>query len=284
MEPSTHPSSSRAPALLVAALILCAAGPARADDEVATYRAAVADGERRFHAEDFAGARAAFERAYAIHPEALLLFNIASTFRREGEDALAVQHYQRFLEEARAGDPRRALAVRTIAELEARIAAREPEPEPEPEPAPDAEPDPDPAPDPASEHDHEHDHEHERAGRSSGAVLRWAGVATGAGALGAFALSYLAARDARDAEDDLERLAPAEGWDRAQSDLYARGVAASRRALLWGVAGGALAATGIVLFAVGLQQGADRDDDDGGASLALTPTPGGAALTLTARY
>ena len=281
MEPSTRPSSFSA--AVVAALMLCVAAPARADDEVATYRAAVADGERRFHAEDFAGARAAFERAYAIHPEPLLLFNIASTFRREGEDALAMQHYQRFLEEASAGDPRRGLALRTVAELEARIAAREAEAEPEP--APDPAPDPAPASGPEPEPAHEPDHDHHHEGRSSGAVLRWTGVAAGAGALGAFALSYLAARDARQAEDDLERLAPAEGWDRAQSDLYARGEASSRRALLWGVAGGALAATGIVLFAVGLHQGADvASAGDGGASLALTPTPGGASLTLTARY
>jgi hypothetical protein len=268
--------SRHAAAALAAVVTLIAASPLRADDDVAAYRAAVTAGNQRFHDADYAGARAAFEQAYALHPQPLLLFDIASSFRREGEDALALQHYQRFLEEAVPDDPRRELARRTIDQLEDRIAAR----------------------DAAARRA-------DRAGRaarrarqhraappaavaklpsapppsSSGAALRWSGAAAGAASLGAFTMAVLAARAARAAEHDLENLAPTQAWDQAQVDLYARGEASTRRAWLWGAAGAALATTGIVLFAVGAHTGGERD-----TTLSVVPSGRGATLGVASRF
>src|SRR5690606_37042007 len=82
------------------ALGMAAATPAAraqgAGDPVATYESHVRRGTELFQAEDFAGARGEFQAAYDLHAEPTLLFNIASTHRREGDVETAVEVYRRF--------------------------------------------------------------------------------------------------------------------------------------------------------------------------------------------
>jgi len=54
------------------------------------YRVAVAEGTDAFRAGRYQDARAAFQRAYEIHADHVLLFNIASCWRRTGDTDAAI--------------------------------------------------------------------------------------------------------------------------------------------------------------------------------------------------
>ena len=69
-------------------------------------------------------ARAEFEAAYAIDPQPILLFNIASTYRREGDMVNARLYYQRYLDTGDTGEA--PLARKTIAEIDAGLLAPTP--------------------------------------------------------------------------------------------------------------------------------------------------------------
>ncbi len=260
MRTSTRRWSTSSALALVA---LLAAPPARADQhDVESYRSALARGAERFEDGDYAAARRAFQLAYAIHPEPVLLFNIASTHRRQGNRPLALRYYRRFLEEASDDDSRRALALKTIAELEEELAAP-PEP-PEPPPRRTATRRLrvlSPVAPPRVEH--------------RGRALRWTGVAFGLAGAGALGLAWASARDARAAESSLEDLPSDQAWDDEQAETYRDGRAASRRALLFGIAGGALATTGVVLFAIGHHRAGE---------VALAPSSGGGAVVMSGRF
>lgn len=112
-------------AVVLAALVLVAPGRARADLAPApveadgdAYERDYRAGLDRFDAQDWAAARAAFWRAYAVRAEPRLLFNIGSTYRREGDRARAVGFYRRFVALAPDGDPQRRFALEVLARLE----------------------------------------------------------------------------------------------------------------------------------------------------------------------
>src|SRR5688572_13097003 len=105
---------------LVALLVLTApvAQAERKSTKVSAYREAVARAAKLFEAGNYAEARASFVSAYEIHKAPVLLFNIASTYRRDGELERAIELYRAFLDACEAQEPRRVLATETIAELE----------------------------------------------------------------------------------------------------------------------------------------------------------------------
>jgi tetratricopeptide (TPR) repeat protein len=124
MGASRYPRSiSAALAWLVLSATPAAASPALdaqpKDSRVATYRDIVERGTAAFVARRFTEARQAFEQAFAINPDPLLVFNIASCWRRDGHAAEALVEYRRFLTLAPSDDSRRMLAEETIAALEA---------------------------------------------------------------------------------------------------------------------------------------------------------------------
>jgi hypothetical protein len=259
-------------ALIVVGSVQLAPAPARADDggdEVVAYREAVSRGSAQFDAGDWADARASFEAAYAIHAEPVLLFNIASCFRREGNLDLAVEKYRAFLTASSSDDPRRALAAQTIIDLEETIAARtvvpgarRPEPAPareEPEPA-----DPEPAPEETIIADEEDEDAVTPASlasaprRDSGGgglrgdvVLRWSGVACGVAALVTGVAALSSSRRASDADAQLSTLAPGTAWDVDQQATFERGQDAQKRAIIYSIASAALVTTGVVLYVTG---------------------------------
>jgi hypothetical protein len=123
---------------LVATFAL-AAGVAHAQSPSARYQAAFKEGTEKFERGAWSEARAAFERAYAIEPRPILLFNIGSTYRREGDLALAREHYRRFLEAGSGDAALEEIARGVLEEIDRALAEEEarraPPPEPEPEPA-----------------------------------------------------------------------------------------------------------------------------------------------------
>lgn len=265
---------------LVAAPAPVAAGRA---DAVAAYREAVARGQARFDDGDYAGARAEFQAAFEIHADPVLLFNIASTHRREGDLERAIELYRAFLDRAERDDPRRSLATQTVVDLEAELAARvdaEREVELERDPAPPPAPPPEPEPEPAREPEPvlERDAPPPPAPRP-GRALRYAGLGTAGAGVVAAGLALVAVRDVGRAERAVEALAPGDSWSLDAEAAYARGVAAERRAILWTAAGAALVTTGVVLYVVG-----KRRDDAAEAAVTVTPSGDGAAVTLFGRF
>lgn len=92
-------------------------------DALVAYKLEVEAGTSSFRAGMYNDARVSFERAYSLYPEPVLLFNIASCYRRAGEAQNAIDAYRRFLDAAPADDHRITLATQTIASLENEIAA-----------------------------------------------------------------------------------------------------------------------------------------------------------------
>jgi len=268
---SRHPLCTSVAALtLVAGLWL--APPAYAGgsaEPVVAYREAVARGSKLFDARDWAAARASFEAAYAIHGEPVLLFNIASCYRREGELERAIEKYRAFLAAAADDDPRRALAARTIGDLEETIEMRT---SPPPEPAAPPEP-PAPAPPTALEPVAPPALEPHRGG--GGGVLRWSGVACGVAGLVTAGLALSSSADAADAELRLESLERGAPWNLDQQDLYDEGKAAQRSAIIYSIASAALVTTGVVLYVTGERR------RHRATTMSIAPTGDGGMMSLS---
>lgn len=260
------PCSSPTAAVAVA-LALCAAlaRPARADERPPEYEDAFKRGTELFERGAYADARAAFEQAYAIHPEPLLLLNIGSTHRREGSLERALEYYQRYLTEAPEGDPYRTTVEQIVAELEAEIERARPEPEPERKPEP--EPEPHPAPPVTTVAVSPTPHRAPDRGRA----LRITGIATGSVGIALAGVGIYYGVRAGDIESEL---ASATGpWTPERQDRYDEGQSAEQRAILFGVSGGVLVAAGATLYLLGY----DRGD------LAVAPHTDGTTTSLTLR-
>jgi tetratricopeptide (TPR) repeat protein len=273
--------------LVLAAIADAAPGgkpPAHAA-ELASYKDAVSDGTIAFRDGRYPVARAAFERAYAIHPDPVLLFNIASCWRREGQSVQAVAAYLRFLDHAPSGDPRRRLATETVATLEAELAATTAEPAPSrPAPAPP------PAPLPVDREprimidDVAVEPEAAlattlRSGaplRRRNSPLRPLGVGLSTVGVVMLAAGGVEAMRARSIEHDLEDLR-GRPWGHAEAEQYRNGEQTARRALIFGVAGAVLVGGGVTLVVVGRSR--ERP-----MRLGAAPTRGGAAVSLVGGF
>lgn len=299
MRPSRPPRSTSGCAVgrrsvrtsvLVTAALLCAGTTARADGggereadadgnrDVAAYRQAVERGQARFDRGEYEAARAAFLAAYEIHAEPILLFNVASTYRREGALDAAIAGYRAFLETATDDDARRALAERTIADLEAALARQADDDEPV---APGL--DDDPADDIQLEHIDLRDLDAPTrpappADRAA-IRLRWAGIGCVAVSILAGTAAIASLSTAHHAENALEGLAPGTPWDADQQATYDRGQAAQRHAWMWSAASAALVAGGVVLYVSG-----ERRRDRAGPALTVAPAPGGATVSMSRRW
>jgi tetratricopeptide (TPR) repeat protein len=255
----------------LAALALAAPAARAEDDRVGSYRAAVARGQEAFDQGNFAIARAEFRAAYDIHAEPVLLFNIASTYRREGELTRALELYREFLQQA-PKHARAELAAQTIRELEDEIAMRESAPAPELVPEA-AVPEPLPLP-PVIVED---DDDAEPAPPKN--RMRWVSVAFGAGGAIAGGLAVYSARDARRAESALEALGDGDEWGVEQQALYDDGVESRRNVLIFSAASAALVTTGVVLYVVG-----ERRRSREAATFTVAPERDGAVVHLSGRF
>jgi len=92
--------------------------------------AAYAEGQRRYLAEDYAGAAEQFRIAYQIDPDPAYLFNIAQAFRFANACGRAVKYYRRFLEVAH--DPPNKVEVQRYLDEQVQCAKGQPEPADDP--------------------------------------------------------------------------------------------------------------------------------------------------------
>ncbi len=240
-------SKNQFSSLAVLAAIACLAWwPARAAGEESrgeadpAYREAFVAGRAHFDSGEWAAARDAFQRAYDLQPTPLLLFNIASTYRREDQQAQALAMYRKFLAEAAEDDELRPLAANVIAEIEAELEQDRTPPAPAPPaPAPPAAPlindavsRPAPAP-------------------NAGRTLRLAGggfAVAGGLLLGWGAFEAVRARGHADYVNDVPAGTP---WSYELQDRYDQSQRGNVRATVAWFAGGAALATGVTLYLVG---------------------------------
>lgn len=127
--------------LALALLLLSVTRPLLAQDEDATQRAVILfeESETAYNAGQFEQAAALLRRAYALHPDPTLLFNLARALEGDGDLDGAIEGYEDYLEAAPEATDRGAVEarVRTLRAQRDQLEARdvdEPEPEPEPEP------------------------------------------------------------------------------------------------------------------------------------------------------
>jgi len=145
---TTSRSSRSADSRLIAALLACAlALPFRAT-AAPTAKTEYEEGVRQYAADHFADAAAAFERAYALAPRPLILFNIGQCRRKTGDFDRALEAYKKYILTAGASErPETIAEARTyIVQIEAykdeQRAAAQHGPTPDPTPPPPAIADP----------------------------------------------------------------------------------------------------------------------------------------------
>jgi tetratricopeptide (TPR) repeat protein len=301
---SRRPRCSERATLLLAALLclVAAGGVAHADDDaVEAYRQAVERGAELFEQQDYTGARAAFESAYTIHAEPTLVFNIASTYRREGNLEEAVVAYRRYLSLSAGGgdDARRQLARETIEALDDTLARRAASERAEREQAQQAA-----ERERKVQADREAEARREREDRAARAAaaraddgplpaappslsfepapepspwkprLRTAGTVFGVA--GGLALGYatVSAVRAREAESTLNG---ATTWNEGEAQLYRDGSAARRRAVIAGGVGLGLTGAAVALYLLGREPSGEQQPD-----LGISPAiqPGGAGAVV----
>jgi tetratricopeptide (TPR) repeat protein len=211
-------------------------------DDAAAFAALVESGGKLFRDGKWAEARAKWEQAYELRPKPTLMFNIASTYRRAGDSAEAIEHYKKYLEIAPADAPYRSLAEDAVINLQrvidAEKRAAEAEKRATTQPAP-----PPPAP---------------RASASRGTgLIRWTGA--GLAGVGAVSLGVGLYRgfEARDLQGRFESLVGGNQWTQELEDDYRRGESLERQAIIFSVVGGVALAVGGGLLVAGLLQSGD---------------------------
>jgi tetratricopeptide (TPR) repeat protein len=251
---------------LVAVAFAIAAAPAAAhaepdDDEreaqAASYQEAVSRGYRLFEKEQYEAARAQFEKAYQIQPRPLLLFNIASTYRREENHKTALAYYNKFLDVAPADHPQRRQAEEAIELLKEKL---ELEKRQGGDGAAGSTAPPTTAPSPSSP-----DNDSPRPGRGR----MWTGAAFGVIGLGGLGYAGWQAKRSIDASNELERLDPGTEWTEEQEQLYRDGESAETRAIIGSIVGGAVVVTGATLLVIGLRKNSAAEESE--SSVSLTP-------------
>jgi tetratricopeptide (TPR) repeat protein len=260
--------------LLVAALLVTATAPALADqkrDEKAWREAKehFKRGKRLHDSGKYDEAIVEYEAAYQLAPIPDLLFNLGQVYRLKGENAKAVDAYERYLQAAPEG-PGASDAREFLAELRARNA---PDPQPVEQPAVDDRPPPirpaiepvrePPIDDPAPLADVDEPR--------PGGGLRIAGIVTGSVGVVGIALGVKFGLDARAASDDISGVR--DTWTLALDERIREGERAQRNMWISYALGGAALATGGVLYWLGVSAAGD-------SAVAVIPSPGGASLVV----
>lgn len=115
------------------------AGAAQGAGAGAGFREQVAAAVELYRQGDYRAAIAAFERAYQLRQAPRILYNLGQAYRQLGENARALEHYQAYLDQAKAlQQEHRAEVERMVAELRAaqkdpaQTAAGQKDPAPQP--------------------------------------------------------------------------------------------------------------------------------------------------------
>ena len=238
-------------------VLLAAAAPARADDDVESARTHYKHASRLYDLRHYREAAREFEAAYEAKDDPAFLYNIAQSYRLAGDAAEAMGAYQSYLRRARTGAHKREVELR-IEELtklveEQRKQQQTPpngtNPPELPEPPPTAPPPqshpveaPAPAPSPAV---------HRDQGGSPGRTKLIAGAVVAALGLAMIGVGIAYALEAGDASDQLSHPMPGQVFDpNLESD--------GRTYQAWSIAGfavgGAALVAGAVVIGLGVRE------------------------------
>ena len=251
---------------------------------MAQYTEKVTLGATLFETGDYAAARDAFTTAYEIHPDPVLLFNVASTYRRERDYAAASEYYRLFLEDDPEDESLVRLAHETIFELdellETRARAERAEREQRQERAKRAK----------REQRTKRRAQRRRTAMTTDARRAGKESATTESKMGSWwkrtgKLSLLTGgllavggiielSRARDASQELDSLPQGTPWGPQVQQLFDDGQARDRRGLVLLVGGGVLAATGAIMYAIGMGRDANK------SQLAVVPVDDSGALVV----
>ncbi len=115
-------SFASAAALVAAATDAHAQGDAPAQDDAATRdaKARFEEGLKRYEAQDFEGARVAFQQAYSVLHAVDILYNLALSELRSNRPVEALTHLQEYLKDKRPTEEERAKASKYLAEAHAK--------------------------------------------------------------------------------------------------------------------------------------------------------------------
>jgi tetratricopeptide (TPR) repeat protein len=226
---------------------------------------------------------AAISSAYALDPKTEHLYNLGVAYHLKGDKRAALDHYQRFLASGSKNRQLIKVAKDYATQLEAELAAEDARIAREK-----AEADRKAAADEEARRKAAEDAEKERladeaarrdrervtaapattvsgGGRGKRAIGTGLLVAGGA----ALGVAVLAGLDARSANDELDGLGEGDQWTISKQWLHDRGESSEQRALIFGIAGGALVAGGAVLYYLG-----ERDARRGERPVAVAPVLG----------
>ena len=241
-----------------------AAQPSRDDEARELYKKAMT----HYELGEFDAAIDEFKRAYALTSAPGLLFNLAQVYRMKKDPEQAVYFYRTYLR-LQPDAPNRADVEALLAENQALLDAERARKRAADEAAAAAAATAAAASAPSVATAPRRAPPRPRPWRAE----LWSGVAAGAVGLGALAAAVaLGAR----ASSDASKLSSANAmrdvpWDATQQKLYRDGQNSGTAATVLYVAGGAVAATGVVLVALGLHDRARA------RSFAVVPAPGGGA-------
>jgi tetratricopeptide (TPR) repeat protein len=268
-------STRRWPFALGLVVLLAAPLAARAQDantEAAQihYKA----GEQYYVRGLYGQAIAEFREAYRLSQAPALLYNMSQAYERAGDLPAAREHLSRYIGSGDADAAELPSLREKLASLDRRIAASGAPPRP---PVAEAPPPTAPAPPPAVAAPAPIVDVVDAAPRRPFKTWKWIAGGTGGGFL---VLSALFALDAKKQEQDLEDAAkqPRPSWD-DYAETYDRGKRSNALAIGLGVAGVALAATGVVLFVLDA-----KSKESPRAALLPLAAPGGAGAAAIVRF
>ncbi len=226
-------------------------------ESVQEYADLVAAGETAFEKGEWGVARASFEKAYNLHPRPLLLFNIASTYRREGNREEALRYYEKYLEVAPANADYRGVAKEAVVNLEEQIRASKESEGPTPV-----------AP--------------VKPRSRGGKIQRYAGIGVGVVGIGLLGFGVYRGSQARDLNNFFEELDPGTEWTTELQDDFDRGESLETQAIIFSVAGGIALVAGGVLVITGIF--AESDGDERQLSVIPVAGPDSAGFALGGRF
>jgi len=225
-------------ALVIA--IVCAALPALAQP-VQEAKQHFKAGKTLQDAGKYAEAAVEYQAAYDLDPRPPMLFNIAQAHRLASHKQVALDFYKRYLAAEPDGAGARE-ARQWITELQHQLEAERPLPtQPEPSP-PLPQPPPDTSPRPPAETP-------PIAPAKSSRTLRIAGLAVGGAGAVTLGLGVAFGLKARSAADEIT--GHKDSWTQAEKDTFEAGQRANRNMIIAYVVGGAMVATGGVLYTLG---------------------------------
>jgi tetratricopeptide (TPR) repeat protein len=281
--PAQTPPAQAAPGEAPAQAPAEAKPPAREDRVKAA--AELKRGMKLIAEQKYDEAIAAISSAYALDPKTEHLYNLGVAYHLKGDKRAALDHYQRFLASGSKNRQLLKVAKDYATQLEAELAAEDAariarekaeadrktaaEEEARRKAAEDAEKQR--LADEAARRDRERVAPAPATTVSGGGRGKRA-IGTGLLVAGGAALgvAVLAGLDARSANDELDGLGEGDQWTISKQWLHDRGESSEQRALIFGIAGGALVAGGAVLYYLG-----ERDARRGGERpVAVAPVLG----------